>query len=350
MDMVLNLNKAAVTEAEVKAEIFSTFLCAADPGANSCSACHPTCKSCIADLCDSCKSPLGTKIADGAFCQCGQSPTLTDCPVCHASCTTCTVEYANDPEDCTGCASTGATLSNPLGGHCSCPLGYVAQSPATAACVPCSSDCSYCVGSSKEACMGSKDLTAFATDLASAQMPLLSQTNGLICYRQPVPALSCDPWTPITGAITTDASGLHPTLEQCYELLKVQWPMVGYWFSELFSDFTPPASATEAETYQLKAVLGLLILQFGPSALKSQASWQALVAVFNNASLDWEQLLGWTGGYYAGGSKHTFPEELTPSAFELSLFNSFSKVCDAANCGYRTECQEVAASSTCAGA
>jgi len=347
MDLVLSLDRAVVTEADVRAEVLSTFLCAANPEATTCATCHPTCESCTDDLCDPCKSAVAAKIADGAFCQCGQSPTLTACSLCHASCATCAAP-GNDPEACTECTIAEATLSNPLGGHCSCGLGYVAQSPATAACVSCSSSCSYCVGSSEEACMGSEDLNVFATNLALAQMPLLSQTNGLICYRQPVPALSCDPLTPITGAITTDASGLHPTLDQCYKLLKVQWPMVGYWFNQIFPDFNPPNSATEAETYQLKAVLKLLILQFGPSVLKNEVSWQALVAVFNNASLDWEQLLGWTDGYLAAGSVNTYPALWTPSAFELSLFNSFSKVCDAANCGYQTECQEVAASSTCA--
>ncbi len=115
--------------------------------------------------------------------------------------------------------------------------------------------------------MNSKDLTIFASILASSYaLPLLDETNELFCYRQPVPITTCDPLlTAVTGTIASNLSGLHPTLEQCYELLHVQWPFVTYWFAHFFGDFTPPASATETEEYELKTVLRLWILQFGGS-------------------------------------------------------------------------------------
>ena len=198
--------------------------------------------------------------------------------------------------------------------------------------------------------MKSKDLTIFASNLASSyELPLLEETEGLICYRQPVPTTTCDPLpVAVTGTIASDVSGLRLTLEQCYELLYTEWPFVTYWFSQLFGDFTPPVSATETEEYELKTVLWLWILQFGPSALSSEPAWQAIVTTFNDASLAWEGLLAWSDGYLAGGTIHSYPAGLTPTAPELSLFNLFSEVCTTAGCALQTQCQEVAPESTCA--
>ena len=74
--------------------------------------------------------------------------------------------------------------------------------------------------------MGSQDLNNFALNLVSSySLPLLNRANRLICYRQPVPTVACDPLTDVLGAITSDASGLHPTLAQCYQLLQVEWSL-----------------------------------------------------------------------------------------------------------------------------
>lgn len=347
MDLVLDLNCAETTEALIKEEVLSTFLCSAQQG-TACRICHSSCKSCTGNLCSLCADQQGAKVADGAFCLCGQSPTFLECLTCHSSCSTCAM--SNDPSRCTGCAIVHATLTNPAGGICYCGVGYVPQSPAIAPCVGCYPGCSYCVDSSEVACMNSEDSAIFTIILASSyQLPLLDETNGLICYRQTATlSLSCNPYTAATGQITSDASGLHPTLQQCYKLLKATWPVVAFWFPQIWTHFTPPASANEAEVYQLKTVLWLWILEYGPSPLSSETAWQELVAVFNSASLNWAGLLGWNDGYLAGGIKHSYPASLTPSTSELSLFNNFSQVCDSDSCSYKPECMQVAPSSTCA--
>ena len=121
---------------------------------------------------------------------------------------------------------------------------------------------------------------------------LLTQANGLICYRQPVPTVACDSLTGLVGTITSDTGGLHPTLAQCYQLLQAQWFYVTNWLADIFPHFTPPA-ATATEVYAVKTVLWLWILQFGPSELKTDPLWQGLVQVFNSVSLDWEDC--WPG-------------------------------------------------------
>lgn len=211
-------------------------------------------------------------MADGAYCACYVgTPNVGECPPCHASCSACS--QGNNPNKCTSCAIATATLSVLSGGTCSCGSGYVPQSPAISACVECHSGCPYCVDDTEAGCMGSKDQAIFATNLATSfQLPLLNQANGLICYRQPVPDLNCNPLAIITGEIASDGDGLHFTLAQCYELLEIQWPFVSSWFGILFPNFTPPPSATEAEIYALKTVLQVWILQFGPSTLTFE--WQ----------------------------------------------------------------------------
>jgi len=161
----------------------------------------------------------------------------------------------------------------------------------------------------------------------------------------------CNPLKVVTGAIAADSSGLHPTLGQCYELLGIQWPFVTSWYNHFFPHFTPPTTASETEVYALKTVLWLWVLRFDPSTITYDAKWQELVAIFNNASLNWAQLLAWGGaapGYLAAGTLHSFPTGLTLSTSELVLFNSFSTVCATGNCGYKTQCQQVASTSPCA--
>jgi hypothetical protein len=347
MDLVLNLNRGATNENLARVEVLSTFMCSAD-GGNACATCHSSCQTCTDGVCTVCALPGGIKMSHGIFCLCGVSPAWIECPICHASCATCTM---NSPNKCTSCKISGATLSNPTGGTCSCEQGYVYKSPATSACQPCYSGCTYCVGTTQGACMGSKELAIFATYLASSfSLPLLDQTNGLICYRQPVPGQSCNPLPEaMASSIISDASGLHPTLDQCYRFLRVQWPYITLWFGELFPTFTPPASATETEVYSLKTMLWLWILQFGPAVLSSEPAWQVLVGVFNsNNPLSWGQMLAWNGAYLAGGSAHAFPKGFTFSPTERELFNHFSQVCASSTCTHKSQCKQVSASSACA--
>jgi hypothetical protein len=198
--------------------------------------------------------------------------------------------------------------------------------------------------------MNSKDLTIFASNLASSYaLPLLDETNELICYRQPVSTTTCDPLSvAVTGTVVSDTDGLHPTLKQCYELLLAEWSYVKYWFETIFVDFTPPDEVTETEEYDLKTVLRLWILQFGGSVLTTEPDWQAIVSIFNDDSLVWGGLLAWSDGYLAGSTTHSFSAGLASSGPELSLFNRFSQVCSATGCSHKTHCQEVAPTSTCA--
>lgn len=133
----------------------STYLCAAGSG-SSCAVCHPTCNGCTDGLCDTCLNPLATKVAEGAFCMCGTDPAWVECsgPSCHASCGTCAVN--DNKEKCTSCAIPEATLSDQVGGSCSCIDGFVYKNYATTACVPCNSGCSYCVDTGPEGCMNSR--------------------------------------------------------------------------------------------------------------------------------------------------------------------------------------------------
>jgi hypothetical protein len=346
MDLVLNLNRGATSLSLARAEVLSTFMCSAD-GGNACASCHSSCQTCSSGVCTVCALPGGTIMSHGIFCLCGVSPAWVECSICHASCATCTM---NNPNKCTSCTIPGATLSNPAGGTCSCEQGYVYKSPATSACQPCYSGCAYCVGTTQGACMKSKELAIFATYLASSfSLPLLDQTNGLICYRQPVSVQTCNPQLEaMAGSIISDASGLHPTLDQCYRLLRVQWPFITLWFGELFPNFTPPASAAETEVYSLKTILWLWILQFGSYVLSSDPDWQVLVGVFNSNSLAWDQLLAWDVAYLAGGSTRNYPTGLTLSSTERDLFNHFSQVCALSTCSYQPQCQQVAATSCCA--
>ena len=351
MDQVVDLHRAPVTEAEIKSKVLGTFLCSAGSG-TSCAVCHPSCTDCTSGLCNTCLSAQGTKMADGAFCMCGTDPSWVECPRCHASCGTCAVY--TDKEKCTSCKVQEATLSNPAGGSCSCLKGFVYKNYATTACDPCVPGCPYCVDTSSEGCMKTKELTIFASNLASSySLPLLSQASGLICYRQPVPTTTCDTVSntlsvAVTGTIASDGSGLHPILPQCYELLRAEWGYVIYWYTHFFGHFNAPVSATETEKYNLKTVLWLWILQFGSYALTTESAWQDIVNTFNNDSLVWGGLLAWSGGYLAGGTTHSYPTGLTPTSPELSLFNRFSEVCATAGCGHKTHCLEVASTSTCA--
>ena len=324
----------------------------------ACLQCHESCFTCVdgtSSGCTQCTVPEATlSDVSGGTCSCGgsyalQTPATTSCVSCHHSCDTCVSATASG---CSSCKYSGATGGSASGGTCNCGAGFVPQEPHTGNCVACYSGCIYCVDTSQAACLKSKDLVYFATNLASYNLPLLDQTDGLFCYRQSVANLECNPLSAaVTGPVTSDGSGLHLSPDQCYELLRANWLSIKFWFGRTFTAFNPPATATEAGEYALKTVLWLWVLQFGPSALTYETKWQELVGTFNSASLDWGQLLAWGGaapGYLAGGTTHTFPTELTPSSGELALFNQFSTVCDTENCGHKAECLLATPTSVCA--
>ena len=108
MDVMLNLNRAPVTEVQVKSEVFGTFLCSSARG-SLCSFCHHTCKSCTDGVCDSCLSPQGSKVADGAFCMCEMDQKLVECPSCHTNSGACAED--NDLEKCTISKTTSDNMN-----------------------------------------------------------------------------------------------------------------------------------------------------------------------------------------------------------------------------------------------
>jgi hypothetical protein len=186
-------------------------------------------------------------------------------------------------------------------------------------------------------------------------LPLTDETNGLICYNDPVPDSSCDALTPVLGDLHPSESGLHPTIDQCFKLLKVEWPFVTYWFGEIFPSFKPPDASTMIEKNMLKSVLLLWILQYGSADIKLDPLWQDIVTTFNNASLDWSRLLAWSGvlkGFSRNGSTPLpFPKvletSLTQTSPEMQLINHFSTLC-ASSCSLGAQCQQISATSVCA--
>jgi hypothetical protein len=185
-------------------------------------------------------------------------------------------------------------------------------------------------------------------------LPLTDETNGLICYRDPVPDSSCDALTPALGDLHPDISGLHPTIDQCFKLLKTEWPYVSSQFGEIFPHFHPPDVATITEKNMLKSVLLLWILQYGSADIKLDPLWQGIVTTFNNASLDWSRLLAWSGvlkGFSPNGTTTlAFPKvletSLTQTSPEMQLFNHFSTLCASA-CSLGAQCRQISATSVC---
>jgi len=196
------------------------------------------------------------------------------------------------------------------------------------------------------------DFAYYASDLYN--LPLIDQASGMICYRQPVPQLDCNPLTILTGTIREDVDGLHPTKDQCNELLTIQWPFLKHWFNEFFPDITSPANSGAEKSAYMKMELKVWILQYGPSAMSADPLWQALINTFNSATLDWTKLLAWDGatpGYSPDGSTTArFPEALEASVRDgsatLFLFNYFSTVCAFA-CSFGPQCQIVKPGSVC---
>ena len=221
-------------------------------------------------------------------------------------------------------------------------------------CVVCHSSCIHCVTSRVEDCVSASqaDFAYYASDLYN--LPLTDETDGMICYRQPVPQLDCNPLAIVTGTISEDVDGLHPTKDQCNELLTIQWPVLTGWFNEFFPDFTLPAKTGAETSAYMNTELKVWILQYGPSAMSADPLWQALINTFNSATLDWTKLLAWGGatpGYSPDGSTTArFPAALEASVsggkVQLDLFNYFSTVCNSA-CSFTTECQMVKPDSVC---
>jgi hypothetical protein len=134
--------------------------------------------------------------------------------------------------------------------------------------------------------------------------------------------------------------------------------MIGYWFTDIFSTFSPPSAASDAEKLQIKTTLQLWILQFSPASLKQDPDWEPLVAAFNDESADWGNYLGWATsprGYTLDGVETLrFPAALDAwlgvEMRDLVALNVKSTVCDSLACGYANECWSINPSLTCSAA
>lgn len=169
---MLELGKSPVTEDSIQTEALSTYLCSALGGST--------------------------------------------CDTCHYSCTGCS-------PNCNACEDSSATVV----ANVYCLLG-VGTGTVTKPAIPssCISGCTYCLDNTEAGCMGSEDLLAFATNLATYSPPLVNEANKLICYGEQVPETTCQPFDIVSGTYTKDTTGFHLSLRQCYELLKAEWPYV----------------------------------------------------------------------------------------------------------------------------
>ena len=139
-----------------------------------------------------------------------------------------------------------------------------------------------------------------------------------------------------TGPITKDAAGLNPSDEECYELLRAEWPLVTYWYNLLFPHFAAPASASQEEAYMIKAQIWLWILRYSGTVMNTDPLWAPIIEAFNAPASKWGKYLAWNGstpGFTIDGKTvRAFPSGLAESLgnIELRMFNSFSSLCDIA--------------------
>jgi len=330
---VITINEGLTLATAVDKRYTESFLCGG-LGLSDCPVCHPSCTSCTSgSVCDSCKHEQSVMSADSLFCSCsGQNGYAAadkyheSCASCYNGCATC--ESAATSNDCQSC------------------LFNYHKGP--------------CVGVSCT-CLGSSDEEMFVEFAKEHGLPYTDETNSMICYRQPVPEITCDPLpSAVTGTISEDVAGLHPTQAQCDELLHTQWPWVMVWFGKLFSDMTLPQSATAEDIVLVINTIYALILKQGPATLNGDQSWKDFVGVFNQASPPWDTLLGWPSsadgtttpaGYSIDGST-VLPLPtgltLTSTSLTLILLNHFSEVCtDNYGCPLFNQCSIVDPMSVC---
>ena len=325
-----------------------SFLCSGAGG--ECSLCHYSCNCDGAGLCLSCKDSTLTPDPLLNACHCsgntGSSGGIYSvaCAPCDSNCATCNL--AGDPNSCLTCKAANASVQDILGGTCPCPITNVI--PGTT-CDPCPNDCPYCVDSDPASCMSKAEVDFALTATSLYGLPTLSEQNASICYRTRTAshdksrcALEAVLGTLVPGAITL-------TTSQCYKLLNSEWTMLAYWFTNIFSNFAPPNTLSDAEKLKIKTVLELWLLQFSPASLKQDPDWQPLVAAFNDISADWTRYLGWAraprGFTLDGTATLLFPAELDTwlgtENRDLVALNVKSTVCDASGCGFAHECWSI---------
>lgn len=333
-----------------------SYLCSGTSA--QCLRCHNSCNCDETGLCRTCKDATLTPDPLLNACHCsgnqGSSGGIysVSCAACDVSCATCNL--AVDPNSCLTCKAPNVSVQDLAGGTCFVGCAIANIIPGTT-CDPCPNDCPYCVDSDPASCMSKAEVDFALTAASLYDLPKLSEQNGSICYR--------------TGTASNDnsrcaleamlgylgAGTISLTTSQCYNLLNSLWPMLTLWFTDIFSTFAPPTTATDSEKLQIKTTLLLWILQFSPSSLKHNSSWQPLVAAFNDGSSIWEKYLGWAlspRGYTLDSTTSLpFPTELdtwlATENRDLVALNVKSTVCNTAGCGFAQECWSINPSLAC---
>ena len=330
---------------EDSTEVGGTFLCG---HGTLCPSCHPSCTACDGDnncLQVSCEGGTRTPFPGYAACVCDPASTdfIAGCanPVCHPSCSSCVGINGNA---CTACTANGASVASSVG-----------------ACTSCTSGCDWCINVADTYCWDRESLSRFQFALAAKSLdalPYLTQTNSLLCHRMNVVDVNdctVPTMTAVMGAFGS-AGSYAPTASQCYKQLEAEWPFVWYWFENIFPNFTPPTGAFPTDVLKVKTVLQLWILQFGPSEMKTDTDWQALVTVFNSATTPWATMLAWTSAppqYTVDGTTPVaFPADLSAwlllNSADTAAFNTFSEVCGTSGCPASAWCFNAQPASLCA--
>ena len=327
----------------------------------SCVPCHASCKTCVNDQASGC---LTCKIAEatlddplGGTCACTApkykavtSPTTPCESLCHASCLTCVNPTSGG---CLTCKVTEASLTKADGGVCFCGSGFVREYSPTVQCGKCAEYDCVCSGQKGTSCLN-LELQAFvAFARTEYNLPMASPTNGAWCFGSPMPISirQIKDVEAVIGPISRDLSGnLNPTNEECYELLRAQWPFISYWFGLIFPSFSPPAAATTQEIYNTAMGLRVWIFRFGGNNMFTKPAWGPLVAAFNAPGTQWINYLAWTDGYSTDGKTAlVYPAELQAllNARDKAIISHFSTVCGTAGCALKTQCGLVAPASAC---
>ena len=159
------------------------------------------------------------------------------------------------------------------------------------------------------------------------------ETDGLICYRMPTVGSDCvlTGLNTAAGSTIGSSSGLLvPTIEQCNLILHNQWPVLTYWFAELF-----PTIVQNLNMPFFPFPI-LWIIEFGPNKLRADPKWKSFLTDINALGVgDWKNFLAWGGTtpqYTPDGGTtiKDLPDDLgarmrdTP---ESMLLNSHTEVC-----------------------
>jgi hypothetical protein len=214
-----------------------------------------------------------------------------------------------------------------------------------------------------------KEIADFAQNLLFDMflyLPLDTETEDhRICYRTQLPTSDCtpDPIQAVIGPIVDYATVGKPTLAQCYDLIKVKWPWLTYWFNRLFPTFVGPLPIDYFNFNLIKSVLYLWILQFGPAEIDT---WTDIKAAVNGSEESWQDYMAWidsdAGFSLDGGlSVKRFPEKLlawlqasggtTMNCVELSTtLNYVRKPCKSSACSSQVKayCLQIDDGSVCA--